>query len=162
MPFPPLRRFAAALPVAGLALLGACGGGATAQPELESKPVAIDSGVKPGDCPEALRRAAAKPDLDVDRLPAPVAFKPAPIPRRMPPSVMRKGYAEVRITVLVDTLGKADMRTFTVVKSTHPWLTQNVKSAVAKWTFTPAELAGCKVPRVFKWAAVAGRPPAAS
>jgi len=62
----------------------------------------------------------------------------------------------------VDTLGKADMRTFKVVRSTHPTLSKSVHDAVAKWTFTPAVVHGCKVPRTFNWSATAGgRAPAA-
>jgi hypothetical protein len=53
------------------------------------------------------------------------------------------------------------MNTFAVVKTTHPWLASSVKSAVAKWSFDPAQLAGCKVPRLFKWGATAGKAPAA-
>jgi outer membrane biosynthesis protein TonB len=44
-----------------------------------------------------------------------------------------------------------------VVTSTNPWLAQSVKSAVAKWRFEPAQLAGCKVPRQFEWSATSGR-----
>jgi outer membrane biosynthesis protein TonB len=117
--------------------------------------------VKYHDCPEALRRASLRPDLEVDRLPSPKRLVPAPIPvKSMPEEVRTARYSEVRVTVLIDTLGRPDMKTFTVVKSTHPWLASSVKSAVAKWSFQPAELAGCKVPRVFKWAATAGRPAA--
>ncbi len=118
--------------------------------------------VKYGDCKDAVRRALAKPDLEVDRLPAPRAFVPAPLPGKTMPAAVRKSrYSEVRITVLVDTLGRADMRTYTVVKSTHPWLASSARSAVAKWTFEPAELAGCKVPRIFKWGATKGTAPRA-
>ena len=113
-----------------------------------------------GDCVEARRRAVAKPDLDVDRLPTPNALVPPPIPvKSMPADVRRSRYSEIRVTVLVDTLGRADMRTFAVVKSTHPWLTSSVKNAVARWSFSPAELAGCKVPRTYRWGATAGRAP---
>jgi len=48
-----------------------------------------------------------------------------------------------------------------VVKSTSTWLTTNVRNAIAKWTFRPAEVGGCKVPRYFNWGAVAGKPKAA-
>ena len=110
-------------------------------------------------CDEWVRRAVADPDLDVERVPAPVALNPAPIPKRLPKGVVAKnGYAEVRIRVLVDTLGAADMRTFTIVKSTSPTLTRSVRTAVAKWRFVPAEVRGCKVPRNFNWAAVTGTP----
>jgi hypothetical protein len=76
----------------------------------------------------------------------------------MPEAVRAARYNAVKITVLIDTLGHADMKTFTVVKSTHPWLAQSVKSAVGKWHFQPAELAGCKVPRQFEWSATSGKP----
>jgi outer membrane biosynthesis protein TonB len=110
-----------------------------------------------GDCAEARRRASEKPDLTVDRLPAPRSFSPPPIPTKsMPAEVRSSRYNEVKVTVLVDTLGRADMRTFTVVKATHPWLASSVKGAVAKWKFEPARLAGCKVARVYKWGATSG------
>lgn len=92
-------------------------------------------------------------------MPTPIALDPPPIPRRLPRGVVGKdGRAEVRIRVLVDTLGAADMRTFTVVKATHPALTRSVRAAVAKWKFAPAEVSGCKVPRNFNWGATAGGP----
>jgi hypothetical protein len=47
------------------------------------------------------------------------------------------------------------MRTFRVVRATHPWLGQSVKSAVRQWKFAPAELEGCKVPRLYHFAAKA-------
>jgi hypothetical protein len=123
--------------------------------EISNAKAAAATGVNYGDCVEARKRAAAKPDLDVDRLPAPIAQKPAPF-ARMPASVRneiaRKG-AVVKLDVMVDTLGRADMKTFTVVQSTHPWLTSSMKSTLPRWKFTPAELAGCKVPRVYKFSA---------
>jgi hypothetical protein len=98
----------------------------------------------------------------VDRLPTPRALVPAPLPvKSMPEAVRSAKYNAVKITVLVDTLGRPDMRTFAVVKTTHPWLASSVKSAVARWKFQPAELAGCKVPRQFEWGATSGRAPRA-
>ena len=145
--------------------MAACAG--NPEPELvPDEPVRIAppvGAVKFGDCPEALKRAAEKPDLDVDRLPTPKAMVPAPIPvKSMPAAVRSARYNEVRVTVLVDTLGRADMRTFAVLKSTHPWLASSVRTAVSRWTFAPAELAGCKVPRLYKWGATAGTPANAS
>lgn len=117
--------------------------------------------VKYGDCAEAVRRAVAKPDLEVDRLASPHASVPSAVSgKSMPAAVRRAKYNEVRITVLVDTLGKADMKTFTVVKTTHPWLASSFRTAVAKWTFEPAQLAGCKVPRLWLGAITSGKPPA--
>jgi outer membrane biosynthesis protein TonB len=128
---------------------------------VPDQPVRIagsDAPVKPGDCATALRRVAERPNAYVDRLPSPKRLVPSPLPvKSMPAEVRYARYNAVKVTVLVDTLGRADMKTFTVVTSTHPWLAQSVKSAVAKWRFEPAELAGCKVPRQFEWSATSGR-----
>jgi len=145
------RLLPSLIAVAGLAACQSAGGG--------SSPVRVASVNAPASCAEWVRRAKSKPELDVERVPEPVAYDPPPIPRRLPPGVIGKdGRAEVRIKVLVDTLGHADMKTFRVVRSTHPVLTSNVRSAVAQWRFRPAEIEGCKVPRVFNWAATAGPP----
>ena len=102
-----------------------------------------------GDCVEARRRAALQPDLEVERIPSPLAMKPSPF-QNVPESALRKdGSAEIRIDVVVDTLGHADMQTFKVVKVSNKWFTTNVRSVIGKWTFAPALLAGCKVPRVY-------------
>jgi hypothetical protein len=112
---------------------------------LDTRPVQVT----PGDCSEALRMAQAEPDMDVDKVPEPIAMKPAPIDtRKMPRGVAdRNGYYNVKFRVLVDTLGKPDMKTFTVVEASNAWLGTSVKKAVAKWSFKPAEVSGCKVPR---------------
>lgn len=142
------------LPLALLPLVAGCASGGAASTDKAPRLLSANA---PVTCAEWVARAQATPELDVDRVPAPVAYDPAPIPRRLPPgTVGRDGRAEVRIKVLVDTLGKADMRTFQVVKSTHPTLTSSVRTAVGKWTFSPAVVGGCKVPRVFNWGAVAG------
>jgi hypothetical protein len=142
-----------------VALFTACAhAGPELVPDEDVRIAPRESAVKFHDCPEALRRASLRPDLEVDRLPSPKKLVPSPLPvKSMPEEVRSARYNEVRVTVLIDTLGRPDMKTFTVVKSTHPWLASSVKSAVAKWSFQPAELAGCKVPRVFKWGATAGR-----
>jgi hypothetical protein len=147
------------LPLAAL-VLAACSSNRGAQlvPDQPARIASGDAPVRRGDCAEARRRVAEKPNAYVDRLPSPTRFVPSPLPvKTMPPAVRSAKYNAVKITVLVDTLGHADMKTFTVVTSTHPWLAQSVKSAVAKWRFTPAELAGCKVPRQFEWSATSGR-----
>ena len=160
-------RLAQLASIALLALSAACA--RNPDPELEmvpEMPVRVApplSAVKPGDCPEALRQALAKPDLDVDRLATPRAnLSLALQDRSMPAAVRRAKYNDVRINVLVDTLGKPDMSTFTVVKTTHPWLALKFKSAVAKWTFDPAQLAGCKVPRLWLGVLTSGEQPSAS
>lgn len=117
--------------------------------------------VRPGDCPEAVRRAVAKPDLAVDRLATPKAnMGTALTDRAMPAAVRRSKYNDVRVTVMIDTLGKPAMSTFTVVKTTHPWLATKFRSSIAKWTFEPAQLAGCKVPRLWLGVLTSGKAPA--
>jgi len=109
-------------------------------------------------CEEWVRRAVADPEIGVERVPEPLAYEPPPLPKRFPQGVLDKnGRGEVRIRVLVDTMGVADMKTFTVVKSTHPTLARSVRAAVAKWKFTPAQAGGCKVPRDYNWAVVLGK-----
>jgi hypothetical protein len=140
-------------------VLGACSKNQTSDVDMAPEPVVnvrvapADQPVAPGDCVEARRRAALKPDLPVDRLPAPVAAKP-PALQKVPNSALRKdGSAEVKVDVLIDTLGKADMKTFAVVTTSSPWLATNVKGVIGKWTFSPAELAGCRVPRIYHFMA---------
>ena len=146
-----------------LMMIGVAACAKNPEPELvPDEPVRLAppvASVRHGDCPEALRRAAEKNDLDVDRLPTPRAMVPAPIAvKSMPAAVRSARYSEVRVTVLVDTLGHPDMKTFAVVRTTHPWPASSVRNAVGHWTFAPAELAGCKVPRLYKWGATAGTP----
>ena len=157
-----IQRAAARLLVLSLATIFLAACSSNHGPELvPDQPARIASGEAPvrrGDCAEARRRVAEKSNAYVDRLPSPTRLVPAPLPgKSMPAAVRSAKYNAVKISVLVDTLGRADMKTFSVVTSTHPWLAQSVKSAVAKWKFTPAELAGCKVPRQFEWSATSGR-----
>jgi hypothetical protein len=147
-----IRRLILPALCAGFAACASSASETNTKPEVSSVRVAgIDAPLARGDCKEAVRRAVEKPDLDVEKVAAPLAMKPTPIdPKKMPKGVADKnGFYEINFRVLVDTLGKADMKTFTVVNTTHPWLGTSVKSAVAKWTFSPAEVAGCKVPRMY-------------
>jgi hypothetical protein len=150
-----------------LALSAAC----AHNPEPDSEPEMVAEtpvriapplgAVQPGDCPEAVRRAVAKPDIAVDRLATPKAnMGTALTDKAMPLAVRRSKYNDVRVTVLIDTLGKPAMNTFTVVKTTHPWLATKFKSSIAKWTFEPAQLAGCKVPRLWLGVLTSGKAPA--
>jgi hypothetical protein len=155
-----IQRAPARLLVLSLLALSAAACSSNPDPSIvPDQPVAAsESPVRPGDCAEALRRVQARSNAYVDRLPSPTRLVPSPLPvKSMPAAVRTAKYNAVKITVLVDTLGHADMKTFNVVTSTHPWLAQSVKTAVAKWHFVPAELAGCKVPRQFEWSATSGR-----
>lgn len=68
--------------------------------------------------------------------------------------VDKKG-AVVKADVVVDTLGRADMRTFKVIEASNPWFADNLKTVLPAWRFQPAELAGCKVRRLYKFSATA-------
>jgi hypothetical protein len=151
--FPP-SMIRNSLLAAAAALFAAACASHTPDPNTEPEAVnvriaGIDAPIKAGDCAEAVRRAVANPAIDVEKVPAPVSMNPLPVDvRKMPKGVADKnGYYQVKFQVLVDTLGKPDMKTFTVVNASNPWLGTSVKSAVAKWKFSPAQLAGCKVPR---------------
>lgn len=127
------------------------------QPEPELRNVGIappESPLQQGDCDEARRRLAARPDMTVDRLPEPVAMRPAPFQRVPPRAWNRDGSAVVKVEVMIDTLGRADMTTFTPVQVSNPWFTANIKSLLPRWRFEPAMLAGCKVHRVYRFTAV--------
>lgn len=144
------------------AVAAGCSGG-HAPPDQSVKPARMAPPDPVVTCEEWVRRAVADPEIGVERVPEPVAYDPPPLPKRFPQGVLDKnGRGEVRIRVLVDTLGTADMKTFTVVKSTHPTLARSVRAAVAKWKFTPAQVGGCKVPRDYNWAVVLGKPPAST
>ena len=138
----PAARCAAVLLAGALA---ACG----PKPGAAPSPAAITA----DGCKPLVQQAAKNPDLLVDALPEPLRMDPSPIRRPVPPGVMRKdGSASVELTVLVDTAGRADMRTFKASAS-HPWFAEGAKQAVAKWRFQPATLGGCKVPRNYHWRA---------
>jgi len=109
--------------------------------------------------------AAKHPDLDVDRAPDVVKYDPKPLqpPRGgFPRGVIRRdGTTKVKVSVVVDTLGKADMSTFTVVETTHQWLADNIKGLIPKWSFTPAVKNGCHVAGLWVFTATpGGRKPA--
>lgn len=122
---------------------------------VNARPMEGRPAVAWGDCAEANRRALADPELDVDSVPRPVSQKPAPF-AKMPAAVFReisaKGSA-VKVNVLVDTLGRPVMKTFTVVESSHPWLANNLRASLPSWRFRAARLAGCKVPRTYRFSA---------
>ena len=45
----------------------------------------------------------------------------------------KDGSAEVKVDVIIDTLGKADMKTFTVVTTSSPTLVKNVQGVMNKF-----------------------------
>jgi hypothetical protein len=136
-------------------MLAGCAGGVMEETNMSARPAGGGSGVSYGDCSEANKRVAAKPDLEVDSVPRVVAQRPAPfaaMPADVRNEITRKG-SSIKADVVVDTLGRPVMKTFTVVESTHPWLAQNLRAAMPSWRFRAARLAGCKVSRVYKFSA---------
>jgi hypothetical protein len=104
--------------------------------------------------------AARHPSMDVDRAPDVVKYDPKPL---LPPKggfprgvIRRDGTTRVKVSVVVDTTGTADMATFTVVETTHPWLAANIKGLLPKWKFTPAVKNGCHVAGLWVFTAAPG------
>lgn len=144
----PASGRAAAL-LAGLVIL-TTGCAPSTPATVNARPIAapVDS------CVTAREDAAADPRLDVERVPTPLAMEPPPIRRPVPRNVLRRdGSAVIRVEVMVDTLGKPDMTTFTVLEASNVWFTNGAKAAIAKWTFQPALRNGCKVPRFYLFSA---------
>ncbi len=105
--------------------------------------------------------AEKSPGLEVDRAPDVVKYDPRPL---APPKggyprgvIRRDGKTRVKVSVVVDTTGKADMSTFTVVETSHKWLGDNLKSVVPRWTFTPAVKNGCRVAGLLGFTATPGQ-----
>lgn len=145
-------RFSRALRVAiagiAAATAGACASAATRTTNAQLLAPPTDS------CIIARENAALDPRLDVERVPTPVRMVPPPIRRPVPRTAVRRdGSSILKVEVLVDTLGKPDMTTFRAIESTSPWLTTGARNAIAQWTFEPALLNGCKVPRYYQFAA---------
>jgi len=104
--------------------------------------------------------AAKHPSLEVDRAPDVVKYDPKPLlapkggyPRGV---IRRDGTTKVKVSVVVDTTGKADMATFAVVETTHPWLAANLKGLIPRWKFTPAVKNGCHVAGLWVFTAAPG------
>lgn len=147
-----LNRFTPALAL----LVAACAG---STPEPEPAPTPAAAGAVTDGCAAVVRVFLAAPDTtSVTKVAAPIKMEPPPFKRPYPRGVIgRDGKASVAVTVFVDTLGRADMTTFKVVSTSHPWLATSVKSAITKWKFTPAEINGCKVPRTYHFGATVGQ-----
>jgi hypothetical protein len=117
---------------------------------------AAEAALKPGDCGEARRRAAAQPDLAVDRLPELVSGpRPfVPTPASVQADIDKKGMS-FKADVVIDTLGKARVATLKVLETSNEWFPRNLKALLPRMRFSPAMLAECKVERVYKFQASA-------
>ena len=135
-----------------------------APPEMVAVPVeALPPNTAPipvaGDCSAIRQMVEAEPDLRVDSLPTPIKQVPPALAHTPTGVIKPNAPAVIQIEVIIDTLGKADMSTFKVLKTTHPWLATNVKSVIGKWTFSPAMLGGCTVRRAYHFSATSVPPP---
>lgn len=100
-------------------------------------------------CYLTVAEVVGKPDTPVEKVPEPIEMKPPAFKPPYPRGVFQgKGnWMQLKIHVLVDTLGRPDMATFVVDSTSHSWFATQVKANLAKWKFRPAEKSGCKVPR---------------
>lgn len=119
-----------------------------ARPMTEAEVAAAK--VQPGDCVEARRRAAARTDLEVDRLPellsGPRPFTPTPASVK---ADIEKNGMSFKANVVIDTLGRARVPTLKVIETSNEWFPRNLKALLPRMKFSPAMLAGCKVERVY-------------
>ena len=124
------------------------------KPEPAPAPVPATSVVPTGSdlCYLTVAEALKTPDIPAEKIAEPIEMKPPAFKAPYPKGVFqgRGNCMQIRIHVLVDTLGKADMTTFVVDSTSHPWFATQVKAAVGKWTFRPAEKSGCKIPRNYQ------------
>jgi TonB family protein len=77
-----------------------------------------------------------------------IAREGNPVPKY--PSVLESSRIEgsVLVQFVVDTLGNADMRTFTVLESSNDLFAQAFKATLPRWRFYPAEAGARKVKQV--------------
>lgn len=122
-------------------------------PERNASVAPGDVPLRRGDCAEARRQLALRPEMTVDRVPEPLAMRPAPFQKAPPTAFNKDGSAVIKVEVMIDTLGRAEMRTFKSVQVSNPWFTANLRSILPRWRFAPATLAGCKVRRVYRFSA---------
>jgi len=145
----PKRVLQFVIALAAVTIVAACA--SSSQPTVRNAQILAP----PADsCVLAREDAAADPRLEVERVPTPVQMTPPPIRTPVPRSAVRRdGSSSLKVEVLVDTLGKPEMSTFTVIESTSAWLTTGARNAIARWTFEPALRNGCKVPRYYQFSA---------
>lgn len=125
---------------------------ACAKSTPEATPAPTTANLSDG-CPTIVSEFLANPSTPPDRVAEPIKMDPQPIPRPYPKDLLKNGKAKVEAEIMVDTLGRPDAKSFKLVTSTHPYLTKSVRTALTKWKYKPAELRGCKIPRVYKFEA---------
>ena len=148
-------------PFAVIVIAAACAACAKKpEPAVDARPMTdaevAAAKVQPGDCVEARRRAAARTDLEVDRLPellsGPRPFTPTPASVK---ADIEKNGMSFKANVVIDTLGRARVPTLKVIETSNEWFPRNLKALLPRMRFSPAMLAGCKVERVYLFQASA-------
>jgi hypothetical protein len=147
-------------PVAFVVVAAACLACAKKPADVNARPMTAAevaaAKVRPGDCVEARRRAAAQTDLEVDRLPellsGPRPFTPTPT--SVTADIEKNGMS-FKANVVIDTLGRARVPTLKVIETSNEWFPRNLKALLPRMRFSPATLAGCKVERVYLFQASA-------
>jgi len=105
----------------------------------------------PGILATAGRAAEPRPSADPDAVyTAPQVEQPAIVVSSATPgypdALRRAGVeGEVVVSFVVDTLGRADMTTYTVIRATHDLFARAVRDAVSRERFRPAEVGAMKV-----------------
>lgn len=76
----------------------------------------------------------------------PVTPDPSNEPPAFPPELRRtKPHGEVLAQFVVDTTGRAEMKSFKVLRSSDDLFSESVRRALPRFRFSPAEIAGRKV-----------------
>jgi protein TonB len=103
----------------------------------------------PGGRPDGTETAISTGDLTADQVERP-AHLVAGTGRPVYPAALRSaGVAgDVRVQFVIDTTGRADMRSITILSSTHPRFSDAVITALSKARFAPAEFGGRRVRQI--------------
>lgn len=100
----------------------------------------------PADTQAAARQAEVKPPLFAFQVEKPARSVPTNPPPVYPRELrVQNIQGQVMARFVVDTMGLAEMETFTVIRSDDPLFTDAVKKALRDYRFDPAELGGRKV-----------------
>jgi len=96
-----------------------------------------------GGVPQPIQSDQAYFEFQVEKQASSAPGSPGPSYPEMLKSAQIEG--EVLASFVVDTTGRADVRTFKVLKSTHQQFTDAVRRALPQMRFLPAEVGGRKV-----------------
>lgn len=105
----------------------------------------------PGGHPDGVQPSIDSAPLTADQVDVPARLMPGSGRPAYPESLRSAGLAgEVNVQFVIDTLGRADMRTLAIISSTHYRFTETVRRALERARFAPAEFGGRKVRQVVR------------